>query len=149
MNVTCNTFWVRKVAFQNTFPHSSPAIFVIKSSLHSLTRVSVIPHISNISTIACFRSTTWIKVDARGGGVQSEFWNLLTFDFGKKKKKDGIPLPYTSTLSYNDDTSIKEDLSTYVDVDVYAHKLSFTSQLGWNDVGIDWLIDWVWLFYVF
>lgn len=47
----------------------------------------------------------------------------------KKKKKDGIPLPYTSTLSYNDDTSIKEDLSTYVDVDVYAHKLSFTLQL--------------------
>lgn len=45
-------------------------------------------------------------------------------------KKDEIPLPYTSTLSYNDDTSIKEDLSTYVDVDVYAHKLSFTSQLG-------------------
>lgn len=142
MNVTCNTFWVRKVAFQNTFPHSSPAIFVIKSSLHSLTRVSVIPHISNISTIACFRSATWIKVDARGGGVQSEFWNLLTFDFGKKK--DGIPLPYTLTLSY-----IKVDLSVYVDVDVYAHKLSFTSQLCWNDVGIDWLIDWVWLFYVF
>lgn len=65
------------------------------------------------------------------------------------KKKDEIPLPYTLTLSYNDDTSIKEDLSTYVDVDVYAHKLSFTSQLCWNDVGIDWLIDWVWLFYVF
>lgn len=147
MNVTCNTFWVRKVAFQNTFPHSSPAIFVVKSSLHSLTRVSVIPHISNISTIACFRSTTWIKVDARGGvsKVSFEIYSHLI----SVKKRDEIPLPYTLTLSYNDDTSIKEDLSTYVDVDVYAHKLSFTSQLCWNDVGIDWLIDWVWLFYVF
>lgn len=85
----------------------------------------------------------------QGEGVSKVSFEIYSHLISVKKKKDEIPLPYTLTLSYNDDTSIKEDLSTYVDVDVYAHKLSFTSQLGWNDVGIDWLIDWVWLFYVF
>lgn len=125
MNVTCNTFWVRKVAFQNTFPHSSPAIFVIKSLLHSLTRGPVIPDLQHQHHCLLW-SKTWIKVDARGWGVQSEFWNLLTFDFGEKNPK-----------------FLKIDLSVYVDVGVYAHKLWFTLQLCWNYVGIDWLIDWL------
>lgn len=65
----------------------------------------------------------------QGEGVSKVSFEIYSHFISVKKKKDGIPLPYTLTLSYNDDTSIKEDLSTYVDVDVYAHKLSFTSQL--------------------
>lgn len=61
----------------------------------------------------------------QGEGVSKVSFEIYSHLISVKKKKDGIPLPYTLTLSY-----IKVDLSVYVDVDVYAHKLSFTSQLG-------------------
>lgn len=86
MNVTCNTFWVWRVAFQNTFLHSSPAIFVMKSLLHSLTRGPVIPDTQH-QCHGLLRSKTWIKVDARGRGVQIEFWNLPTFAFSENLTK--------------------------------------------------------------
>lgn len=119
MNVTCNTFWVWRVAFQNTFLHSSPAIFVMKSLLHSLTRGPVIPDTQH-QCHGLLRSKTWIKVDARGRGVQIEFWNLLTFAFSENLTKF-LCLTRLSYLSY--DVNVKVDMTVYVDVYVYAHAL--------------------------
>lgn len=78
MNVTCNTLLVWRVAFQNTFLHSSPAIFVMQSLLHSLTRGPVIPDTQH-QCHGLLRSKTWIKVDARGRGVQIELLLVKTW----------------------------------------------------------------------